>query len=63
MKKCQQCKKILDNDIATHCSDECLLKSIKKSKSMDGSNEWKVGTTWLHCNAVYTSWLYNLDCL
>lgn len=42
MKKCQQCKKILDNDIATHCSDECLLKSIKKSKSMDGTDEWKV---------------------
>jgi hypothetical protein len=42
VKKCQQCKKILDNDIATHCSDECLLQSIKKSKSMDGTDEWKV---------------------
>jgi hypothetical protein len=43
--KCQQCKKQLEDDTATHCSDVCLLKSIRKSKSMDGTNEWKVGTT------------------
>ncbi len=34
-KRCVECKKILKDEYATHCSDECLFKGIKDSKSLD----------------------------
>jgi len=32
VKKCENCGKVLDNYLITHCSDKCLFESIKKSR-------------------------------
>ena len=32
VKKCENCGKVLDNSLITHCSDKCLFESIKKSR-------------------------------
>jgi len=32
VKKCENCGKVLDNSLVTHCSDKCLFESIKKSR-------------------------------
>ena len=44
-KWCKRCGKIMKNQEATHCSDECLLEDMKKSKSArddgNGVESWK----------------------
>ena len=32
---CENCKKMMKNPEMTHCSDECLLSSVKDSTSLD----------------------------
>ena len=34
-KFCKKCGKIMKKPKASHCSDECLLKNIKNSKSLN----------------------------
>ena len=34
-KYCKNCEKFMKNQDMTHCSDECLLLSIKDSTSLD----------------------------
>ena len=34
---CENCKKFMKNSDLTHCSDECLLESIRNSKSLEES--------------------------
>ena len=47
-KWCLNCGKVLKNQKATHCSDECLLANLKdsKSKSNDGQGAeyWSEGS-------------------
>jgi hypothetical protein len=43
-KWCQNCGKLLKNPRLTHCSDECLMKSITKSKTV--SPDEKGAETW-----------------
>ena len=33
---CENCGKIMKRWDATHCSEECLLESVKNSKSLHG---------------------------
>lgn len=35
-KYCENCEKFMKNPDLTHCSDECLLISIKNSNSLEG---------------------------
>lgn len=32
VKKCENCGRVLDNSLVTHCSDKCLFESVKKSR-------------------------------
>jgi len=36
-KFCKKCGKIMKRPELSHCSDECILADIKKSKSLGGS--------------------------
>ena len=36
MKRCAQCGGKLSGPEVTHCSDECLFKGIRNSKSISG---------------------------
>lgn len=38
-KFCKKCGKIMKNPELSHCSDECILTEIKKSKSLDKSSK------------------------
>ena len=44
-KWCLNCGKIMKNPELTHCSDECVLKYVKQSKSKQkkrkGAEYWK----------------------
>lgn len=31
---CKNCEKFMKNSEMTHCSDECLLESVRNSKSL-----------------------------
>jgi hypothetical protein len=41
---CLKCGKVMKNPKNTHCSDECLLADIKKSKTLNpdgrGAEKW-----------------------
>jgi hypothetical protein len=38
-KFCKKCGRVKKNPKATHCSDECLLDEIKKSKSLNTTSK------------------------
>lgn len=43
-KYCENCGKFMKNFEMTHCSDECLLSSIKNSSSLTGN--WIDAIVW-----------------
>jgi len=49
---CENCGKIMKNSNITHCSDECLLDSIKGSSSVD-----RKGTDALSWNEKSDPWI------